>query len=225
MKAKLAMGLCLALLCSIAIADEPVTTSEPIQGDTGTIVITYNKQVTGRYIVEINVQDNGTAEVKPVTPDYHLGDDPGPGPDPDPDLTERALEIKKEADIVQGDPNREETAVQLGAVYAGIAEKVRDGDISGQANIALAVKYGGDFLLNPKGVADNWQQVRVTLNEQWVAVVQQGGKDADYAKLLEEAASGLYASGNRQNIDIEMILKIIKMIMEILSLISNPPAG
>jgi len=212
------MGLCVALMCSAVVADEA------IQGDTGTIVITYNKTVVGRYIIEVTVDNAGNATVAPVTSDYHLGEAPGPGPGPGPgDLTVRGLEIKREADIVQGDPNRAQTAAELAAIYRAIADKVTDGEISGQAHIALAVKYGGDFLLNPKpgNITEKWQQVRVTLNDQWIAVVQEGGQDADYAKLLYEASDGLDASSglDTPQIDIAMIIKIIKMILEILALI------
>lgn len=165
-----------------------------------------------------SVQDGKIVRVNELTLD------PSPTPDPVPSaLTARAKAIKQAAEKVTADPSREETAGQLVTLYVEIAKKAKAGDIKTQEMIAFAVKYGTDSLLNGKGtkVKQAWQPVRDLFSDQWAAVLQEGGSDADYAKLLNEAADGLNASApNKKAIDIAMIMAIIKMIMEIIAMFS-----
>lgn len=160
-----------------------------------------------------------------VTKVLTVGNDPLP-PTPTPDqLTDRAKAIKTAAEGVTSDPQRGQTAQQLAELYRQLAAKVKSGDITGQSVIAFATKYGTDNLLNGKGtqVLQAWQPVRDVFSTQWAAVINVGGSDAEFAKLLNETAAGLQASAPNEEpqIDIEMILKIIQMIMEILKLIPH----
>lgn len=138
-------------------------------------------------------------------------------------LTERGKAIMAAATKVTKDPNRTTTAKQLAQLYVELAKKVTAGDLKTQEMIAFGVKYGTDTLLlgQGKAVKEAWQPVRDVLSEQWAAVVQEGGDDADYAKLLNECAAGLNASApQKEAIDIAKILEIIKMIMSIIAMFS-----
>jgi hypothetical protein len=90
--------------------------------------------------------------------------------------------------------------------------------------IAMATNFGTNQLLTGKGsaVVKAWQPVRDVFSQQWAAVVNRGGSDADYAKVLTDAAAGIQASAPNAEpeIDIAMIMAIIKMILEILALFS-----
>jgi hypothetical protein len=162
------------------------------------------------------VQDGRLVCVTIVTPD-----NPVPPPDDD-TLTARAAAIKAAAEAVTSDPQRTKTAQQLAELYRQIGAKVTAGQVKGQATIAFAVKYATDTLLNGKGrqAAEAWQPVRDVFSQQWAAVLNAGGSDADYAKLLGECATGLNASApGEPQIDIAMIIKIIEMVLEILKLL------
>jgi len=149
--------------------------------------------------------------------DLHGGDDPPVPPPPD-DLTERGKEIRNAALLVQGDPNRAETAKYLAELWRQISNNIKDDKINGEEAARFAVKYGTDMLLNQRNVAQNWESVREVLTEQWTDVFQRGGKDEDYAKLLDEAAAGLDASvpEGQPEIDLATILKIIELILELI---------
>jgi hypothetical protein len=199
------IGVLLMLLAIPAMADE-------------TIVISYDPDQPGKYLLEVVVSADGTAEVGPLAVDYSLTDPtPDPTPDPDPvDLTERAKEIRDAALSVTGDLNREKTAQILAGAYQGIASKIRDGELTGD-KIAPVLKMTGDLILNTAKVKPNWQPVRDVLSAQWVDLAQLGGSDGDYAELLDEAADGLYASAPSQpELDLSTILEIVSLVMELL---------
>ncbi len=150
---------------------------------------------------------------------------PDPTPIPTPDvLTERAKAIMAEAVKATKDPNREQTAHQLAELYRQIGNKINEKSITGQEMIQLAVKFGTDQLLNGKGSAATkaWQPTRDVFAAELAKVLNAGGSDADFVKLLMETADGLAASAPNADpqIDIEMILAIIKLIMELIALLS-----
>lgn len=166
------------------------------------------------------VQGTGIVRVQIVTPD-----DPTPQPDPTPDvLSANSKAIRDAAQKATSDPNRETTALQLAELYRLIAGKVTDKAIVGQEMIAFAVKYGTDQLLTGKGsaVSGAWKPTRDVFSTQWADVLNKGGSDADYAKLLTDAAAGLQASAPNAEpqIDMQMILAIIKLVMELIALFS-----
>lgn len=152
------------------------------------------------------IQPDGTPDVDPPTP---------PVPT---ELTERAQEYKDAALLVQGDDNREATAGQLAELYRVLAQKIRDGEITGQAHISLAIKHGTDLLLTSKNLSDNWAPIRDLLSAHRTAILQLGGSDGDYAKLLGDVADGLNASAPNAQLDIAMIMMIIKLVMELLAM-------
>lgn len=164
------------------------------------------------------VQDGQIVRVREVTPDSP----PVPPQPPAPSkLTDRAKAIKAAADKVPttADPQRESNAQQLALLYREIAKKITEGKIQGQELAAFAVKYGSDSLL--AGVKAVWQPVRDVFSEQWAAVVQEGGDDAAYVKLLNEAADGLNASAPKKELDPEKLKRIMEIVLMILELIAK----
>lgn len=152
-----------------------------------------------------------------------VGNSPTPPqpPVPGPVLTARAIAVRDSSAKATTDPKRDATAGELGALYGEIAKKVRAKEIVGQSTIAAVVKGTTDMLLTPKGAAVEaaWKPTRDVIAAQWTKLAQEGGKDEDFVKLLEEAADGFNASVKLvQAIDIQVILKIIQMIMELLKL-------
>ena len=172
----------------------------------------------GQYLITGEVRAVGPV----ISPD---GPAPTPTPDPTPDaLTARAKAIKMAAEKAISDPNREQTATQLAELYRQIAVKVQDKAIVGQELIAMGVKFGTDHLLTGKGsaVMAAWKPMRDVFSVQWAEVLNKGGDDSAYVALLTETADGLQASAPNAEpqIDIAMIMAIIKMILEILALFS-----
>ena len=172
----------------------------------------------GQYLITGEVRAVGPV----ISPD---GPAPKPDPQPQPDtMSANAKAIKAAAEKATSDPNRETTALQLAELYRMIAGKVTDKSIVGQEMIAFAVKYGTDSLLTGKGsaVTAAWKPVRDVFSTQWAEVLNRGGSDADYAKLLTDAAAGLQASAPNAEpqIDIAMLMAIIKLIMELIALFS-----
>ena len=102
-------------------------------------------------------------------------------------------------------------------LYESLAGKIRGGALSG-GDILTAAKIGADAVLSRQQALVAWKPVRSVLGEQWAAVQQEGGSDADYGKLLDDAAAGLRASV-RPQIDPERLARLLAMIREILELL------
>ena len=144
---------------------------------------------------------------------------PNPQPEPQPQppvLAPRAIAIRDAASAVT-EPKRDETATALAMLYEALASKIREGALTG-SDILTATKIGADAVLSRQQALVAWKPVRSVLGEQWAAVQQEGGGDADYARLLDDAAAGLRASV-RPQIDPERLARLIAMIREILELL------
>ncbi len=160
----------------------------------------------------------GAPVLKPITKVVVLDDGPTPPPPPPgPVLTERAKAIR-DAVPKSVDPN---IAHALGLLHRELAKKVRAGELKGKDNIAMAVRAATDLvLLEFKADATLWQPPRAKLSEYFVKLVQEGGNDAAYAALLDDAAAG-YSSAFPQAgaIDLakllDLILKILAIVMEL----------
>ena len=140
-----------------------------------------------------------------------------PLPNPDPALTQRAIAIRDAALKATGDPARADTAVKLSLLYTEVANKIDAGQVKGFDAIAFIAKAGADAMIGANTLA--WKPFRDTLNAQFTALVQEGGNDAAFSKLLREVSDGLGASiPNREYhaIDIRQMLTLIKAIIEII---------
>jgi hypothetical protein len=171
----------------------------------------------GKYYYQVQVAAGGVITVSPVTQVIRLTD-PKPGPSPTPDtLTELSKKIRDASLAVIGDAEREATANALAAIYREIASKTKDGTIKGKDQIEFAVKAATDMLLTARKSTSSWAPVRTAMSEYWTKLAQEGAPDAQYANLLNEAAIGLDASTNGEpQIDLAMILQIVKLVLELL---------
>lgn len=209
--------LALLLLCGVAQAADPDFTFI-VRGGRYFLVtiedgIPVNHPVTVRFVPFEGNSPNPTP-------------DPQPDPDPDPVLTERAKAIRSAALLVTGDVNRARTALELATLYSEIAKKVRAGEIKTPTLILAVVKGSTDELLRQRNAVEPWKGTREVLSAQWAALLQEGGTDEQFAELLDEAADGLedtLSKLKRQEmskakaIDIQMIIRIILMILELLN--------
>lgn len=184
------------LVCSAtyALAAKEVAIVPP--GDGPVIIVTVDDEggVTYRYV----------QRAKPVGPE--------PPPVPPEELTERGKEVR-DAALEIDSPSRAECAASL----AEINREVIKMNIEGQKLKAFAIKVGYDKFLEAKEQKEQWTAVRSVMSEHWNALVQEGGTDADFDKLLTEHAAGLdAAAGENVQIDLAMILMIIKLILELI---------
>lgn len=171
----------------------------------------------GKYYYQVTVQAGGVVTVQPISQVIRLTQ-PQPQPVPAPDsLTARSIRVREAAKAVTGDVDREATAAALAAYYREIATKVKAGEIRGKESIAFAIKTGCDMILTHRKASSPWDPVRSAAAEYWTSLVQEGATDADYAKLLDEVADGLDASYEGEpQIDLAMILQIVKLVIELL---------
>ena len=160
----------------------------------------------GQYILTVN-----GAEVT-----IHPTDTPPIPPRPD-ELSPRAIAVRDAALSVAGDPQRQESAAVLSSVLRELAEQVRGGEITGQEQVAVAVKYAFRMGLDSSAVEAAWMPVRDVIGDQHAKLAQEGADDTAFVVWMDEVADGLAAAaGDREQIDIEMILKIVKLILAIL---------
>lgn len=180
------------------------------------VALDLNGKAPGTYYCEVKLAADGTVTAKTI-PVITLDGQPTPPPDEPVKLTVRATAIKTAALKATADPNRDKTAQELAALYDEIAKRVTAGEIKGPDTIAAVAKGAADMLLSQRNSAAAWQPMRDTMTSQWTAAIQEGAKDADLAKLLEEVADGLNASVlNPQAIDLAMLLEILKIVLELL---------
>lgn len=172
----------------------------------------------GQYVLTVEGGNVAVVPLTLITPGNNPTPTPKPNPQPQPDmLTARAKAIQSAAAQVTGDPKRTETADSLAYMYSAIADQITSGTISDYKSAEMAATMAGNLTL--AGVSKQWQPVRDVFNAQWVKLTQEGGELADYAKLLQEASSGLAATVDVQEIDPARLAKLmewIKIIMELL---------
>lgn len=142
---------------------------------------------------------------------------PGKPAPPQPDtLTARGREVKQAAEVVTGDPKREDTAAWLSAAYRTVANEIAAGQISGLANMTKATKKAADMATAQTNATRQWQPVREIINNHWIDVTQAGGSETEYARLLVESSDGLDASVKSLSISREQIEAFIRLILLLL---------
>lgn len=179
----------------------------------------------GKYLVTIDAAGKMTVEQVTI---IEVGGDgpviPPDGPVTPTTLSANAKAIKDEAIKAFADSNRDLTAAQLAVLYQEIAKRILAGEIKGQDAIAFTAKAGADAVIKTNTAA--WKPMRDKFGELFVKLAQEGGKDADFAKLFNEVADGLNASVSKQMaLGDGKLLELIKIILEIVkNLQANQPA-
>lgn len=173
----------------------------------------------GTHYLRVVVNVDGSFAVSPITPIVIAANEtPTPPPiKPDPTLTERGKLIRQAA-LAVNEPKRDETATTLAATYREIANQITAGKIKGHANISFALKTAADLILIQQRATSEWQPVRAVLGSQVTTLVQDGAPDNAYAQLLGEVADALDSIVTKQQaINLEMILKLIELILELIA--------
>lgn len=197
------------------------STAQPPRRDHGFSIVLPDVPVGDNYL-KVTVTADGKASAIPLSV-ASMAPLPTPGPGPIPpsptELTARAKEIKALAEAVTGDPNRDQTAKGLAALYREIAKTARTGQVSDRNVLFSMVKMGTDLFLNKN--PGNWTPVRDKLAVQWSQIpLTVSNPVTSSADLLDEAASGLDASAPNKAIDPavwQLILKIIEIILQLLN--------
>lgn len=188
------------------------------------VVVLLDDAKPGSYLVTVDAAGKTTVIRTKVV---RVGQAPNPDPDPDPDpvLTQRAKEIRDAALKATDDANRSRTAAELSVLYGEIARRVNAGEVKGDAMIAFIAKQAADVVIAKGGAPAAWKPMRDAFGAQWIKLAQEGGKDADFAKLLQEASAGLSAStaGSNEALNFRQILEAIKVILDLLQKLF--PAG
>jgi hypothetical protein len=179
------------------------------------VVVLLDDDEPGSWLVTVDGAGKTTAIRTKVV--HVSGDAPDPDPDPDPALTPRATAIRDAALKATDDKNRERTASELAVLYREVARRVEVGELKGQATIAFITGQAADVVIAKGGTPAAWKPMRDVLNSQWTKLVQEGGKDADYAKLLRECGDGLFATTSKNaRLDLRQILEAIRVILDLL---------
>jgi hypothetical protein len=177
----------------------------------------------GKYLVDVNAK--GEVLTAFIVKVIKVGDGTVDPPDnPDPVLSERAVAIRDAAAKASADPAKDETAMKLSVLYSEIAKRVGT-EIKGQETISFTIKMATDSVVGskPETVAA-WKPMRTAMEAQFVKLAQEGAKDADYAKWLNEVSAGVSASVSlNQAFDLAKILEIIKLILDLISKLPSRP--
>lgn len=149
------------------------------------------------------------------------GPGPGPTPTPGPILTERAKAVRDATARAVTDAKQAENATAVAMLYTEIAKQVRAGKLKGSDVIAFACKYGCDKVLEgqPATAQAAWLPMRNVLSGYWTSVTQEGGTDAAFAALLDEASAGITAAVPKSQagaLDLQKIIQIIKVILDLI---------
>jgi hypothetical protein len=177
----------------------------------------------GKFLVEVDAKGN-ILRAEKVTITKVGGGGPVVPDDPDPVLTERAKLVRDAAAKASADPNKDETAMKLSVLYSEIAKKVGQ-EIKGQETISFTIKMATDQVIgtNAATVAA-WKPTRDAMTVQFTKLAQEGAKDADYAKWLNEVSTGVQASVSlNQAFDLAKILELIKLILELIKNLPSRP--
>lgn len=161
----------------------------------------------GSYILTV---DGATVTIRPT-------DQPPVPPRPDV-LSDRAKAVRDAALGISGDASRAESAATLAAVTRELAAQVRAGEIAGQEQVAVAVKYAFRLGLESPAAEAAWLPVRDVIGQQHARLAQEAATDTQLADWLDEVSDGLdAAAGDRgEQIDIATILRIVRLILDLL---------
>lgn len=211
------------LLCCLFLSFHGSTQAQEVitAGDVTVVDVT---GLNGQYLLTINGDTVTVAKMKVVKPV------PGPNPTPVPPqpVNKRVAAVKAAASAVIGDSAKASTAQELSLLYSEINKRVANGEVKDQETFLALVKASTDMLLSQKKVADAWSGVRAVITDQITVCLQEGGGLPELVVVLKDASDGLKASSpvtDVKAINIELIIQIIKLILELLNKQSSGVLG
>jgi hypothetical protein len=149
---------------------------------------------------------------------------PDPPDPPDPELNERAKKFKAAAASVKDsgpgphDPKKQETQAVLSALYNQLSQAILDNGLTDYQLIATLVKTAEKQVLDRQDAVAAWTPVTSLMSDELAKVAATSDTTAaDFAACLTDAADGLENGQNLDPIWIELIIQIIKMILELIN--------
>jgi hypothetical protein len=139
-----------------------------------------------------------------------------PNPPLPPDgLNERAKKYKAAAASVTGDPKKDETQAVLSALYNQVSQVILDNGLTDYRLIGALVQASEKQILDRQKAVEQWKPVTDLMSDELAKVAATSETTAaDFASCLTDAADGLDNGENLDPIWIELIIQIIKMILE-----------
>lgn len=197
----------------------------PVPAAAQTIAVDTVGAASGTYYLAVTIED-GQATVRQLDAvRLEAGTPTTPGPidpgDPDGPLTELAAKARQWAGAVTGDPNRDETAAILGALYLEIANQLRLGKFKDGPAAMSGLRLGSNLLLAQRGAAAAWQPFRDQVSAELTRHHQAG--DLNYADALEQIGGGLvsFSGDSAAAIDLAKIIELVRMILALLEILGG----
>lgn len=185
----------------------------------------------GNYLMTVS---GGVITIRPI---QWFGPSPSPNPTPTPSptpdvLTPRAKLFQTAAQQATADPNRQQTAANLAALFQEVSRLIKAGTIpENQQAQSLALDIGMTQVVLKSTAA--WKPFRDAFSAAWNDQTRTGFSSDESVKLLADASAGLMAAapsytlekpdtdsgrkaiaGGLQAIDWNMILQIIELVLK-----------
>lgn len=204
----------MAMACLVAFVSIGEAQDEAPKNDEPVVVkaLELTNVGDGQYVLTIKGSVITLAPLVLVQPNV------GPPDPPDPDLNARAKKFKAAAASVTGDPKKQETQAVLSALYNQLSQAILDNGLTDYQLIATLVKTAEKQVLERQNAVEQWKPVTGLMSDELAKVAATSDTTAaDYASCLTDAADGLSNGENLDPIWIELIMQIIKMILELLN--------
>lgn len=135
-------------------------------------------------------------------------------PEPDPDLNARAKAFQTAASKVT-EPKKEETQAALSLLYSQLSQTILDNGITDYQLIASLSQQTAKQVTDKQKATAAWKPVTDLMSDELAKVAATSGTSAtDYAACFTDAADGLDLEQQLDPIWIELIMMIIKLVLE-----------
>jgi len=174
----------------------------------GVTAVDLSDVADGQYVLTVSGSQITLVPLTLIKPDVTP-----PNP-PDPDLNARAKAFKA-ATVKIIEPKKSETQEALSLLYSQLSQAVLDNNLADYSLIASLVKQTEKQVLDRQGSATAWKPVTDLTSSELAKVAATSGTSAkDYADCLADAADGLSSNEKLDPVWIELIMMIIKLILE-----------
>lgn len=165
------------------------------------------------YSATVLLRANANRELEVVDGSLLIGGEVTPGPvDPVvPIITNERVKDFNDAAKAAGDPVTQKKLVLL---FQGLASQINDGKYANQKSLEDTLTVALDLFLHNPTAKMKWQPTRDLLNQHWTKIAQEGGTQADYGKLLLDAAVGLNGGESGDALDLSSMLQILTLISD-----------
>ena len=174
--------------------------------------------ITSSGYYTLSEDSSGVPVIQKVDQVIRLSGDPDDPTDPPPPTSTYA-ELQRVAAVESAKIDDNTTAKAISEIYKMVGDRVADGSIKPDDSFK-AVSSATDAVLKVTGTADKWTAWRGAITNELVKLKQTGKlkTKADHVAALGAVRRGLESKGLFDNIDLEKLIELIKLIMSIIAM-------